>query len=138
MLLDKMNLARGEPSQRHDTSAVWRCKKPLLMRMLLESSHLDCWLLCQVGFDQSVEALLGAVVVDTQGEFLPPVRVEKGPFVAYERPQDVAYISNLAVLPATRRQGIGERLLAAAEKVRGVHGGCCLLAVHPPGSRLQS
>ncbi len=76
---------------------------------------------CQVGFDRSSEALLGAVVVDTQADFLPPVRVEKGPFVAYERPQDVAYISNLAVLPATRRRGVGERLLAAAEKVRAIH-----------------
>lgn len=72
-----------------------------------------------MGFDRSAEALVGAVIVDTQADFLPPVRVEKGPFVAYERPQDVAYISNLAVLPATRRRGVGERLLAAAEKVRG-------------------
>ena len=87
--------------------------------------------LYQVGFDRSSEALLGAVVVDTQADFLPPVRVEKGPFVAYERPQDVAYISNLAVLPATRRRGVGERLLAAAEKVCGA---CWLPPLHPRGS----
>lgn len=62
--------------------------------------------------------LLGAVVVDMQGSFLPAERVEKGPFVAYERPQDVAYISNLAVVPHARRQGVGEQLLVAAEHVR--------------------
>ena len=62
--------------------------------------------------------LLGAVVVDMQGSYLPAERVEKGPFVAYERPQDVAYISNLAVIPNARRQGIGEQLLVAAEHVR--------------------
>ena len=89
-------------------------------------------MLHQVGFDRPAEALLGAVVVDTQADFLPPVRVEKGPFVAYERPQDVAYISNLAVLPATRRRGVGERLLAAAEKVQVMPGdhGC-----HPAPAR---
>ncbi len=38
--------------------------------------------------------------------------------MAYERPQDVAYISNLAVIPHARRQGIGEQLLVAAESVR--------------------
>ena len=52
-----------------------------------------------------------------QGTFLPMTRVEKGPFVAYERPEDVAYVSNLAVAPSARRQGVGERLLAAAEEV---------------------
>ena len=61
--------------------------------------------------------LLGAVIVDMQASFLPSERIEKGPFVAYERPRDVAYISNLAVVPRARRQGVGEQLLLAAEKV---------------------
>ena len=76
------------------------------------------WL--QAGFEVSPASigLLGAVVVDMQGAFLPAERVEKGPFVAYERPQGVAYISNLAVIPQARRQGIGEQLLLAAENVR--------------------
>ena len=76
------------------------------------------WL--QAGFEVSPASigLLGAVVVDMQGTFLPAERVEKGPFVAYERPQDVAYISNLAVIPQARRQGVGEQLLTAAESVR--------------------
>ena len=56
-------------------------------------------------------------MVDMQGSFLPMVRVEKGPFVGYQRPEGVAYISNLAVAPFARRQGVGERLLAAAEEV---------------------
>ena len=64
--------------------------------------------------------LLGAVIVDMQASFLPTERVEKGPFVAYERPRDVAYISNLAVVPRARGQGVGEQLLLAAEKV-GCH-----------------
>lgn len=73
----------------------------------------------QAGFEVSPDriGLLGAVVVDMQGSYLPAERVEKGPFVAYERPQDAAYISNLAVVPRARRQGIGEELLLAAEKV---------------------
>ncbi len=77
----------------------------------------------QAGFELSPDriGLLGAVVVDMQGSYLPAERVEKGPFVAYERPQNVAYISNLAVVPQARRQGIGEQLLVAAENVR-----CCL------------
>ena len=74
----------------------------------------------QAGFELSPAqlGLLGAVVVDMQGSYLPAERVEKGPFVAYERPQHVAYISNLAVIPHARRQGIGEQLLVAAENVR--------------------
>lgn len=78
----------------------------------------------QVGFLLSPErlGLLGAVVVDMQGQHLPAERIEKGRFVAYKRPEHVAYISNLAVAPLARRQGIGEELLRAAEKVRKV--GC--------------
>ena len=73
----------------------------------------------QAGFEVSPDSigLLGAVIVDMQASFLPSERVEKGPFVAYERPRDVAYISNLAVVPRARRQGVGEQLLLAAEKV---------------------
>lgn len=73
----------------------------------------------QVGFSLSPErlGLLGAVVVDMQGQHLPPERVEKGPFVAYKAQEKVAYISNLAVSPAVRRMGVGEELLKAAEKV---------------------
>ena len=73
----------------------------------------------QAGFEVSPDSigLLCAVIVDIQASFLPSERVEKGPFVAYERPRDVAYISNLAVLPIARRQGVGEQLLLAAEKV---------------------
>ncbi len=76
------------------------------------------WL--QAGFEASPASigLLGAVVVDMQGAFLPAERVDKRPFVAYECPQDVAYISNLAVIPQAWRQGIGEQLLLAAESVR--------------------
>lgn len=74
----------------------------------------------QAGFELSPAqiGLLGAVVVDMQASHLPAERVEKGPFVAYEQPQDVAYVSNLAVIPHARRRGIGEQLLAAAENVR--------------------
>ncbi len=76
--------------------------------------------MAQVGFLLSPErlGLLGAVVIDMQGQHLPAERIEKGPFVAYQRPEDVAYISNLAVSPAARRLGVGEELLRAAEKVR--------------------
>lgn len=75
---------------------------------------------CQVGFSISPErlGLLGTVVIDTQGQHLPMERVEKGPFIAYEKPEGIAYISNLAVAPQARRQGVGEKLLRAAEKVR--------------------
>ena len=40
----------------------------------------------QAGFELSPAqiGLLGAVVVDMQGSYLPAERVEKGPFVAYE------------------------------------------------------
>jgi GNAT superfamily N-acetyltransferase len=74
----------------------------------------------QVGFYFSPErlGLLGSVVVDMQGQHLPVQRVQKGPFVAYEKPQGIAYISNLAVAPKARRQGVGEKLLKAAELVR--------------------
>lgn len=87
------------------------------------------WL--QAGFEVSPASigLLGAVVVDMQGTFLPAERVEKGPFVAYERPQDVAYISNLTVIPQARRQGVGEQLLLAAENVRCLAPASALLAL---------
>lgn len=68
-------------------------------------------------------------MVDMQGTFLPAERVEKGPFVAYERPQDVAYISNLSVIPQARRQGVGEQLLLAAENVRYLAPASALLAL---------
>ena len=57
-------------------------------------------------------------MVDMQGQHLPAERIEKGPFVAHQRQEHVAYISNLAVSPAARRLGVGEKLLKAAEKVR--------------------
>ena len=87
----------------------------------------------QAGFELSPAqiGLLGAVVVDMQGSYLPAERVEKGPFVAYERPQDVAYISNLAVIPHARRQGIGEQLLVAAQNV------CYRLGIQLPLTDLQ-
>ena len=47
----------------------------------------------QAGFEVSPDSigLLGAVIVDMQASFLPTERVEKGPFVAYERPRDVEW-----------------------------------------------
>jgi GNAT superfamily N-acetyltransferase len=70
-----------------------------------------------------------------QGSFLPMVRVEKGPFVGYQRPEGVAYISNLAVAPSARRQGVGEKLLAAAEEVTfplTFHASKCLEGMQAP------
>ncbi|EIE26357.1 acyl-CoA N-acyltransferase [Coccomyxa subellipsoidea C-169] len=85
----------------------------------------------QVGFSLSPErlGLLGAVVIDMQGQHMPAERIEKGPFVAYQRPEDVAYISNLAVSPAARRLGVGEELLTAAEKV-AKDWGCKMICLH--------
>ncbi|CAL8466637.1 g6173 [Coccomyxa elongata] len=99
-------------------------KVPPFFKFLL-AKHL------QVGFSLSPErlGLLGAVVVDMQGQHLPQERVEKGPFVAYKPQENVAYISNLAVSPAARRMGVGEELLKAAEKV-AMEWGCKSICLH--------
>ena len=62
--------------------------------------------------------LVGAVMVDAQGEHLPRHRVERGAFVAMERQRGTAYVSNLAVAPRARRRGVARALMHSAEEVQ--------------------
>ena len=70
--------------------------------------------------DRSMAAkgmVVGAVVVDTTMSFIPS-RFSWSALLNSEIPprRVMAYISNLAISPKNRRQGIGSRLVAAAEQ----------------------
>lgn len=82
-----------------------------------------------LGVPHGNKGVLGAVVMDTLGQFVPKLRVESGGRVWYEAPQGVAYISNLAVSPTTRRQGVGKVLMKAAEDAAR-DWGCKITALH--------
>jgi ribosomal protein S18 acetylase RimI-like enzyme len=74
--------------------------------------------------------LLGAVVIDTMGEFVPPKRRRMPNGTIREVPRhEVCYLSNLAVAPCTRRSGVGRRLLAEAEAL-AASWGCRSMALH--------
>lgn len=76
--------------------------------------------------------VLGAIVVDTQGAYIPPRRVRIREFVRYEKRKNIAYISCLAVAPAARRQGVATKLIHQAEQV------CLLLQSSTDGIGLTS
>jgi len=54
-------------------------------------------------------------VVDTLGDHTPPKRLPSG---VKKRRQKMAYVSNVAVAPGARRQGVAAALLRDAEQVR--------------------
>eukprot|EP00803_Ostreobium_quekettii_P010173 evm.model.scf_232EXC.7 EVM.evm.TU.scf_232EXC.7 scf_232EXC:91892-93198(+) len=82
-----------------------------------------------MGVSHESQGVLGVVTVDTLGQHVPSVpRVVDGRTV-WQNKEGVAYISNLAVSPGTRRQGVGKALVVAAEEAaRGW--GCDIAALH--------
>jgi ribosomal protein S18 acetylase RimI-like enzyme len=67
---------------------------------------------------------LGAVVIDTLNQHLPPNKYTNKPR------KDIAYLSNLAVHPSYRKSGVGRMLLVAAEKLARDAWGCRCIALH--------
>lgn len=82
------------------------------------------------GASYSAGGLRGAVVVDTFGDFVPPKRrrMPNGTIREVPRP-GIAYLSNLAVAPCSRRGGIGLRLVREAEQA-AAEWGCRSVALH--------
>eukprot|EP00892_Ulva_mutabilis_P004831 jgi/Ulvmu1/271/UM001_0275.1 len=80
-----------------------------LLRVLGGEDALDWW-----GIPHTERGILGAVVFDTLGFHIPGLwSAETG----WERRRNVGYISNLAVAPGARRQGIARRLVRRCEAV---------------------
>lgn len=79
-----------------------------------------------LGVDVDAVAVLGAVVIDTFGEHLPPRRLPNGK--TQKRPK-LAYCSNLAVAEVARRRKVAARLLDEAEAV-AIGWGCTAMALH--------
>jgi GNAT superfamily N-acetyltransferase len=73
--------------------------------------------------------VLGSVVVDLQGGHLPPRVVRAKGTTRLVPRAGLAYLSNLAVSPRSRRAGLGSALLAAAE-AQAWAWGCHALALH--------
>ncbi|KAI3434947.1 hypothetical protein D9Q98_003001 [Chlorella vulgaris] len=74
--------------------------------------------------------LRGMVVLDNMGQALPPKRKEMPNGTVREVPRTgIAYLSNLAVAPCTRRAGIGRTLICEAERV-ALSWGCRSVALH--------
>ncbi|KAL4418803.1 hypothetical protein ABPG77_010212 [Micractinium sp. CCAP 211/92] len=82
------------------------------------------------GASYSSAGLCGAVVIDTLGDFVPPKRrrMPNGTLRDVPRP-GIAYLSNLAVAPCSRRGGIGTLLVREAEQV-AAEWGCRSVALH--------
>lgn len=83
--------------------------------------------------------VLGAVVIDTFLEHVPPRRGSSAPGgVVQETPRrGMAYLSNLAVAPAARRRGLGAALVARAlEAAAGW--GCRSVALHVDPSNVAA
>lgn len=68
-----------------------------------------------LGADFDALQIVGAAAVDTLGDHTPPKRLPSG--VKKQR-QKMAYVSNVAVAPGARRQGVAAALLREAEQVR--------------------
>ncbi|KAL4425296.1 hypothetical protein ABPG75_009312 [Micractinium tetrahymenae] len=82
------------------------------------------------GASYSAGGLCGAVVIDTLGDYVPPRRTRMPNGTTREVPrQGVAYLSNLAVAPCSRRGGIGLRLVREAEQA-AAEWGCRSVALH--------
>jgi len=79
-----------------------------------------------LGVDVAAAGLLGAVEVDTLGEYLPKTISWNGRELDRER---VAYCSNLAVTKHARRNGLAMRLLQHVEQEAAAWG-CEALALH--------
>lgn len=87
------------------------------------------------GASYSAGGLCGTVVVDTLGDFVPPKRrrMPNGTVREVRRP-GIAYLSNLAVAPCSRRGGIGTLLVREAEQA-AAQWGCRSVALHvDPGN----
>ena len=83
------------------------------------------------GASHAEAGVLGAVVVDTYLEFVPPKRSTVNGGMIREVPRrEMAYLSNLAVSPAAQRQGLGLHLLQRAESVAFEEWKCRSMTLH--------
>uniref|UniRef100_A0A6S8HWL5 N-acetyltransferase domain-containing protein n=2 Tax=Dunaliella tertiolecta TaxID=3047 RepID=A0A6S8HWL5_DUNTE len=85
------------------------------------------------GMGQCAESCNSVAVanLDSFGDLIPPKTLSPsrdGAFGWYKRP-GVAYLSNVAVLPVARRQGVARRIVEAAEKL-AASWGCTSIGLH--------
>jgi ribosomal protein S18 acetylase RimI-like enzyme len=81
--------------------------------------------------EYSTAGILGAVVVDTLLEHIPPKRSNiKGGYIRELPRKKMAYLSNLAVAPTAQRRGLGLQLLRKAEDMASIEWGCRTMTLH--------
>ena len=82
--------------------------------------------------------ILGAVVIDTLLEHIPPKRSNiNGGYIREIPRRKMAYLSNLAVAPTALRRGLGLRLLEKAEDM-AVSWGCRTMTLHVDPSNVPA
>ncbi|KAL4546288.1 hypothetical protein Ndes2526B_g05373 [Nannochloris sp. 'desiccata'] len=75
--------------------------------------------------------ILGAVVIDTLLEHIPPKRSNiNGGYIRELPRKKMAYLSNLAVAPTAQRRGLGLKLLQKAEEMASREWGCRTMTLH--------
>lgn len=82
-----------------------------------------------LGAGYRAAGLRGAVVVDTLLDHVPPRRARVAGGSRAARRRGLAYVSNLAVAPEARRQGVGLELVRRAEATAAAWG-CRAVALH--------
>jgi len=81
--------------------------------------------------EYSAAGILGAVVIDTLLEHIPPKKFNMNGGYTRELPRKkMAYLSNLAVAPSAQRQGLGLKLLHQAEEMASKEWGCRTMTLH--------
>ncbi|GMH41868.1 hypothetical protein BSKO_09778 [Bryopsis sp. KO-2023] len=73
--------------------------------------------------------VLGAIIMDDTGEHLPSMHSKVNGKTLWKREKGCAYLSNLAVSPCMRGQGIGKKLVKEAEQI-AKEWGCWGAALH--------
>jgi ribosomal protein S18 acetylase RimI-like enzyme len=81
--------------------------------------------------EYATAGILGAVVIDTLLEHIPPKRSNiNGGYIKELPRKKMAYLSNLAVAPTARRRGLGVYLLQKAEDMASQEWGCRTMTLH--------
>ncbi|KAL4516798.1 hypothetical protein Ndes2437B_g00905 [Nannochloris sp. 'desiccata'] len=81
--------------------------------------------------EYTTAGILGAVVIDTLLEHIPPKRSNiNGGYIRELPRKKMAYLSNLAVAPTAQRRGLGLKLLQKAEEMASREWGCRTMTLH--------